>query len=122
MRQFFSISRICEKKCPKPKIFLAFLSKLFFLALVYSLHTRGVGTGGQVPQVFSRHNKCSVSLYLVRVKLCLKLKSNSGRRNFNKFTKILLKKFTNYGKLYRKLVKNTMSGNFLPLPPPPPAH
>ena len=27
-RQFFSMSRICNEKCSKPKIFLAFLSKL----------------------------------------------------------------------------------------------
>ena len=37
------------------------------------------------------------------------LKSNSCRKNVDKFTKILLKIFTNYGKLFRNLVKNAMS-------------
>jgi hypothetical protein len=62
------------------------------------------------------------SLYLVRymhtisnmnkIFECLGLKNNSCR-NFDKFTKILLTNFTNYGKLFEKLVKNAMSGNFL---------
>jgi hypothetical protein len=36
-RQFFSMSRICNEKCSKPKIFLAFLSNYFVLALFSSL-------------------------------------------------------------------------------------
>ncbi len=41
----------------------------------------------------------------------LRLKNNSGRKNFDKFTKIVLKHFTNYGKLFRKLVKNALFTN-----------
>jgi hypothetical protein len=37
-----------------------------------------------------------------------------GLKFFDKFTKIFLKNFTNYGKLFRKLVKNAMSGIHLP--------
>jgi hypothetical protein len=33
-RQFFSMSRICNEKCSKPKIFLAFLSKLLCFSFV----------------------------------------------------------------------------------------
>jgi hemicentin len=33
-RQFFSMSRICNEKCSKPKIFLAFLSKLLCLSFI----------------------------------------------------------------------------------------
>jgi hypothetical protein len=41
------------------------------------------------------------------------LKNNSGRNNFDKFTKIVLKHFTNYGKLFWKLVKNALfTSNF----------
>jgi hypothetical protein len=36
-RQFFSMSHICNEKCSKPIIFLAFLSKYFVLALFSSL-------------------------------------------------------------------------------------
>ena len=45
------------------------------------------------------------------------LKSNSCRKDFDKFTKILLKNFTNYGKLCRKFVKNVMSGKTSSHPP-----
>jgi hypothetical protein len=45
------------------------------------------------------------------------LKSNNCRKIFDKFTKILLKNCTNFG----KLVKSGISENFsLPPPPPPP--
>ena len=33
-RQFFSMSRICNEKCSKPKIFLAFLSKLLCFSFI----------------------------------------------------------------------------------------
>jgi hypothetical protein len=35
-RQFFSMSRICNEKCSKPKIFLAFLSKLLCFSFILS--------------------------------------------------------------------------------------
>jgi DNA-directed RNA polymerase subunit N (RpoN/RPB10) len=66
------------------------------------------------------------SLYLIRymhtisnmnkIFECLGLK-NYSCRNFDKFMKILLTNFTNYGKLFEKLVKNAMSGNFFTPPP-----
>jgi hypothetical protein len=34
-RQFFSMSRICNEKCSKPKIFLAFLSKLLCFSFIH---------------------------------------------------------------------------------------
>jgi hypothetical protein len=33
-RQFFSMSRFCNEKCSKPKIFLAFLSKLLCFSFI----------------------------------------------------------------------------------------
>jgi hypothetical protein len=33
-RQFFSMTRICNEKCSKPKIFLAFLSKLLCFSFI----------------------------------------------------------------------------------------
>jgi hypothetical protein len=47
------------------------------------------------------------------------LKSNSCRKIFDKFTKILLKNCTNYGTLVRKLEKNGMSEKIFS---PPPTH
>ena len=50
---------------------------------------------------------------ILKIFECLGLKSNSCTKNVDKFTKILLKKFTNlYGKLFRKLVKNGMSKKY----------
>ena len=46
---------------------------------------------------------------ILKIFKCLRLKSNSDRRNFDKFTKILLKIFTNYSKLFRKLLKKIES-------------
>jgi hypothetical protein len=34
-RQFFSISRICDEKCSKPKIVLAFFSKLLCFSFIF---------------------------------------------------------------------------------------
>jgi hypothetical protein len=53
---------------------------------------------------------------ILKIFECLWLKSNSSRKIFDKFTKIWLRNFTNYGKLFRKLVKNAMSGNFFYTP------
>jgi hypothetical protein len=33
-RQFFSMSRICDEKCSKPKIFLAYISKLLCFSFI----------------------------------------------------------------------------------------
>ena len=54
---------------------------------------------------------CNVVGKILKIFECLRLKNNSGRKNFDKFKKIVLKHFANDGKLFRKLVKNALFTN-----------
>ena len=73
------------------------------------------GGGGDTPNVVISGNFNNFNEALVGQKMC-NSEFNSCRKMFDKFTKILLKNFTNYGRLVLKLVKNSISENKLCVP------
>jgi hypothetical protein len=91
--------------------------------------TTGGGDGGGTPPNVVILQFCRTVLtiltirssgkkYVIKQKILHNLlKSDSCRKCFDKFTKILLKNCPNYGTLVRKLVKNSMSEIFSSLPP-----
>ena len=93
--------------------------------------TGGVGGGGDTPQCcniavlsgsFNKRltTRSSGKKYVIEQNILHNLlKSDSCRKLFDKFTKILLKNCPNYGTLVRKLVKNGTSEILSSVPPHP---